>query len=187
MPFTWASGIQSPIYCDNRILLSYPEIRDLVKTELVRISAHFEPFDVVAGVATAGIAHGALVADALHKPFVYVRPKPKEHGRQNLIEGEVLSNASVLVVEDLVSTGGSSLKAVEALQDAGCRITGVIAIFTYGLSEAEESFSNAGVSLETLLNYNVLIREAIDSGYVSQQEQQVLESWQSDPHHWKPA
>jgi orotate phosphoribosyltransferase len=178
-PFTWASGILSPIYCDNRILLSHPEARDFVKECLVEKSKEFGNFEAVAGVATAGIAHGMLLADALHLPFAYVRSKAKEHGRQNLIEGELPEHAKVLVVEDLISTGGSSLAAVEAVRQAGANVVGVLAIFSYNFEKAHHAFKKANCPLETLSNYDVLVREALASKYINLIDVDMLTTWRS--------
>jgi len=176
-PFTWASGVLSPIYCDNRLVLSHPEIRDFVKQCLVEKSKDFGGFDAVAGVATAGIAHGMLLADALKLPFAYVRSKPKEHGRQNLIEGELPAGSKVLVIEDLISTGGSSLQAVEAVREAGLQVVGVLAIFSYHFEKAAKAFQNAGCKLETLSNYDVLIREALAIKYINLNDVDLLTTW----------
>jgi len=176
-PFTWASGIESPIYCDNRKTLSYPAIRTAVKAGLVEKAAGFGKITMVVGVATAGIAHGALLADALDLPFAYVRSKAKGHGLQNLIEGEVRGNERVLVVEDLISTGGSSLKAVGVLESIGCRIAGVLAIFTYGFERAKTAFEEAECSLETLSNYDALLKEALAIGYITAEEAVQLQEW----------
>lgn len=176
-PFTWASGIQSPIYCDNRITLSHPEVRALLKQSLKEVSAEFGSFDAVAGVATAGIAHGLMLAEALQLPFAYVRSKPKEHGRQNQIEGELAPGAKTLVVEDLISTGGSSLAAVQALRDAGIEVVGVLAIFSYNFEKAKKAFEAANCPLRTLSNYDVLIREALASKYVNLIDIDLLTTW----------
>lgn len=183
-PFTWASGIQSPIYCDNRISLSYPGVRSLVKEGFIEKSKSFGDFDVVAGVATAGIPHGALLADALGLPFIYVRSKPKSHGRQNLIEGELPANAKVLVVEDLISTGGSCIQAVDALRAEGAEVIGVIAIFTYGLSKADENFSKANCKFATLSDYDTLLDKATEIGYLEKDALETLKKWRNDPEHW---
>ncbi len=183
-PFTWASGLKSPIYCDNRMVLSHPAIRRFVIDCFVEKAKNFAPFDLVAGVATAGIAHGALLADRLDLPFVYVRAKAKEHGRQNLIEGEVLGNERVLVIEDLISTGGSSLSAIEVLKEAGCTIAGVLAIFTYGFDAATDAFEKAACPLDTLSQYDALIEEAARSGYITGAEVELLQSWSADPKGW---
>lgn len=183
-PFTWASGLKSPIYCDNRTLLSYPHIRDMVVEGLVEKSKLFPAFDLVAGVATAGIPHGALLADRLRLPFVYVRAKAKEHGRQNLIEGELKTGQRVLVVEDLISTGGSSLQAVEALRTEGCTVVGVVAIFSYEFDAAKIAFQKAACPLETLSNYSIMTQVAIESAYVSPTDQETLKLWRHDPKQW---
>jgi orotate phosphoribosyltransferase len=176
-PFTWASGILSPIYCDNRLVLSHPETRDFVKQCLIEKSKDFGKFDAVAGVATAGIAHGMLLADALKLPYAYVRSKPKEHGRQNLIEGELPPNSKVLVVEDLISTGGSSLQAVEAVREGGHNVAGVLAIFSYNFEKATIAFENAGCHLETLSNYDILLREALAIKYINLNDVDLLTTW----------
>ncbi|RMG80186.1 MAG: orotate phosphoribosyltransferase [Bacteroidetes bacterium] len=176
-PFTWASGIQSPIYCDNRMILSYPDTRRFIKQKLTEESRAFEPFDMVAGVATAGIAHGMLLADALDKPFIYVRSKPKGHGRQNQIEGDLTQGKRVLVVEDLISTGGSSLKAVEALRQAGVEVVGVLAIFTYGFEKAKNTFDAAGCPFATLSDFDTLINQAIECQYITEKDLTTLTDW----------
>jgi orotate phosphoribosyltransferase len=176
-PFTWASGIESPIYCDNRLVLSFPDVRKLVKKELAILAKQFGAFDAVSGVATAGIAHGMLLADEVGKPFSYVRSKPKGHGRQNLVEGLVKSGQKVLVVEDLISTGGSSVKAVEALRERGVEVVGVIAIFTYGFQKAIDTFSDANCLFKTLSNYDDLIETAVDLEYVSESDTDMLKKW----------
>lgn len=179
-PFTWASGIQSPIYCDNRVLLSYPEIRSFVKQALISESGHFSDINLIAGVATAGIAHGALLADALQLPFIYVRGKAKEHGRQNLIEGHVPEGSKALVIEDLISTGGSSLQAVQALRDAGITVAGVLALFSYGFKRAKLAFEAADCPLRTLSDYDVLIEEALRSSYINESDFRLLQSWRAE-------
>lgn len=183
-PFTWASGLKSPIYCDNRTLLSYPFIRDRVVEGLVEKSQLFPTFDVVAGVATAGIPHGALLADRLKLPFVYVRAKAKEHGRQNLIEGELKPGQKILVIEDLISTGGSSLQAVEALRQEECEVVGVLAIFSYEFEAAKIAFQQANCSLETLSNYSIMTEVAIASAYVGPEDQETLHQWRQNPKLW---
>ena len=184
-PFTWASGWLSPIYCDNRVTLSFPEIRDYIRDSYVRaIQSSFPGPDVIAGVATGAIAQGALVADRMELPFVYVRPSAKEHGRQNLIEGRLLPGQKVVVVEDLVSTGGSSLKAVEALKEAGAEVLGMVAIFTYGFEVARENFSKAGMELRTLTDYHVLIETALEAGTIEKNQLALLNRWRKDPAHW---
>ena len=185
-PFTWASGWKSPIYCDNRKVSSYPEVRSFVKLELAHtILENFPEAEAVAGVATGAISQGALVADILNLPFAYVRPKPKDHGMGNQIEGELQSGMKVVVVEDLISTGGSSLKAVEALRSAGVEVLGMVASYTYGFPIAEEAFKEAGVTLFTLTDYNHVIAEAADTGYVSLEDVEMLKEWRKDPANWK--
>ena len=185
-PFTWASGWKSPFYCDNRKTLSYPELRSFVKLETARIiMERFPEVDAIAGVATGAIPQGALVADALAKPFVYVRSKPKDHGLENLIEGELKPGMKVVVVEDLISTGGSSLKAVEALRQYGVEVIGMVASFTYGFPVAEEAFREAGVNLITLSNYEAVIEEAAKTGYIKEEDKAVLAEWRKSPETWK--
>ena len=185
-PFTWASGWQSPIYCDNRITLSYPEIREHIKEAFrASILKNFSSPDLIAGVATGAIAQGALVADAMSLPMVYVRPSAKGHGRQNLIEGRLEAGQKVVVVEDLISTGGSSLKAVEALREAGAEVMGMVAIFSYGFELAADNFLKAGVELHTLTNYHILIEAALDSGAVQEDQLEMLQDWRKDPSSWK--
>lgn len=184
-PFTWASGILSPIYCDNRVALSYPEARTFLKNCLAEKSFDFGVFETVAGVATAGIAHGALLADVLQKPFVYVRSSAKDHGRKNLIEGEIRGDGErVLVVEDLISTGGSCIKVVESLRDAGCVVVGVLAIFQYGFSKAKAAFDTLGLDFQTLTNYDMLVREAVAEGYISPKDLETLQQWRENPEGW---
>ncbi len=183
-PYTWASGIQSPIYCDNRVVLSYPNVRRFIIDCLAERSKDFLPFNMIAGVATAGIAHGALLAAQLDMPFVYVRSKAKAHGRQNMIEGELRGNERVLVVEDLISTGGSSIKAVQALEDVGCHIAGVVAIFSYGFAKAEQAFAEAECPFTTLTNYDALLDEAIRCEYIDPSNLQTLKQWRSEPENW---
>ncbi len=185
-PFTWASGWKSPIYCDNRKALSYSDVRTYIKKAFAHIaSERYADADVIAGVATGAIAQGALVADLLNKPFVYVRSAPKNHGLENLIEGDIKAGQKVLVIEDLISTGGSSLKAVEALRGAGCEVVGMLAIFTYGFSVAEEAFKQAGVTLTTLSNYQDMITAAVESGYVTADDIATLQEWRANPSVWK--
>lgn len=183
-PFTWASGIKSPIYCDNRIVLSYPSARNIIKQAFVEKSEVFGSFDVVAGVATAGIPHGALLADALNKPFIYVRDKAKGHGRQNQIEGEIRENQKVLVIEDLISTGGSSMKAIDALLEVNVEIVGLLAIFTYGFDAAKDTFGAAKVHFDTLTNYDVLLQEAVQMNYISADDINALTRWRENPQTW---
>lgn len=185
-PFTWASGWKSPFYCDNRKTLSYPELRNFVKLELVHtILEHFPQAEAVAGVATGAIAQGALVADELNKPFVYVRSKAKDHGMGNLIEGELEKGAKVVVVEDLISTGGSSLKAVAALREAGYEVVGMVASYTYGFPVAAEAFADAGVQLETLTDYDHVVAEAVATGYIAESDVEVLAEWRKNPSEWR--
>lgn len=183
-PFTWASGRRSPIYCDNRVVLSYPAVRRFVAEQLVVASGAFQPFAGVAGVATAGIPHGALLADRLDVPFIYIRSSAKAHGRQNLIEGELVPGARYLVVEDLISTGGSSLQAVEALRQAGGEVAGVVALFSYGFPEAQAAFDAAHCPFVTLSHYDALLSEAVASGYITSDEQSLLADWRQDPVAW---
>lgn len=185
-PFTWASGWKSPIYCDNRKALSYPDIRTLIKCAFADLAREkYADIDVVAGVATGAIAQGALVADLLGKPFIYVRSAPKDHGLANLIEGDLKEGQKVLVIEDLISTGGSSLKAVAALRDAKADVAGMLAIFTYGFQTAAEAFQKAGVELTTLSNYDDLIAEAVKRGYVSEADIETLREWRANPSAWR--
>ena len=184
-PFTWASGWKSPIYCDNRKTLSYPSLRNFVKIEISRLIAEkFGQVDAIAGVATGAIPQGALVADELNLPFVYVRSKPKDHGLENLIEGELRPGMKVVVIEDLISTGGSSLKAVEALRKNGCEVIGMVASFTYGFDVAKEAFKAANVELVTLTNYDAVIKVALETAYVAEEDIDVLQAWRKDPAGW---
>ena len=184
-PFTWASGWKSPFYCDNRKTLSFPDLRSFVKIEIARIiQERFPEAEAVAGVATGAIPQGALVADALNLPFVYVRSKPKDHGLENLIEGELKPGSKVVVVEDLISTGGSSLKAVEAIRKNGCEVVGMVASYTYGFPVAEEAFKDAKVTLVTLTNYEAVVAEALRIGYIAEQDVELLNNWRKDPAHW---
>lgn len=177
-PFTWASGIKSPIYCDNRITLSYPEIRTFIRQNLVKaISEHYPDPELIAGVATGGIPQGALVAQELGLPFVYVRSGQKDHGMTNQIEGEVRTEQRTVVVEDLVSTGSSSLNAVGALRQAGTRVIGMVAIFTYGLRNADKNFTKENCSLITLTDYDTLILKALEIKYISEQDQKILQDF----------
>lgn len=186
-PFTWTSGIKSPIYCDNRRVLSYPEARNLVKESLATVAqAAFAEFDMVAGVATAGVPHGALVADILGLPYIYVRDKSKGHGLRNLIEGHVKGGERVLVVEDLISTGGSSIKAVEAIRERGCEVVGVVAIFDYGFDKSRDAFAAADCPYATLSNYHVLIEEAVAMNYVQASDVATLQEWRKAPEAWQP-
>jgi orotate phosphoribosyltransferase len=184
-PFTWASGWKSPIYCDNRKVNSYPEVRTYVKLRLAQlVLKNFAEAEAVAGVATGAISQGALVADVLGLPFAYVRPKPKDHGMGNQIEGELAAGTKVVVVEDLISTGGSSLKAVEALRQAGVEVLGMVASHTYGFAVAEEAFKEAGVTLYTLTDYEHVISEAAETGYVSEADLELLREWRKNPAEW---
>ncbi|MFO8130010.1 MAG: orotate phosphoribosyltransferase [Bacteroidales bacterium] len=184
-PFTWASGIISPIYCDNRITLSYPRVRTYIRQEFAgAINENFGDPDVIAGVATGGIAQGALVAQDLDLPFVYIRTSKKAHGLANQIEGHVESGQSVVVLEDLVSTGGSSLKAVNALRDAGCYVKGMVAIFTYNLEIARKNFEKEKCPLITLSDYDHLIRKAVEKDYIAEKDLLNLEQWREDPSKW---
>jgi len=185
-PFTWASGWKSPFYCDNRKTLSFPTLRSFVKIELARlVMEHFPEADAVAGVATGAIAQGALVADELGLPFAYVRSKPKDHGLANLIEGELPVGAKVVVVEDLISTGGSSLKAVEALRNAGLEVVGMVASYTYGFDVAKQAFEDAKVQLLTLTNYEAVLEAALQTGYISKDQIPTLDEWRSNPSEWR--
>jgi orotate phosphoribosyltransferase len=183
-PFTWASGMRSPIYCDNRVALSHPAVRNLLIKGFQEASGVFGPVDVVAGVATAGIPHGAILADKLGLPFVYVREKAKSHGRQNQIEGELSPGARVLVIEDLISTGGSSLKAVEALREAGAVVAGVLAVFTYGLPASEHAFSEAQCPHLALSDFETLLKAAIEAHYLNAESLDTLSAWSKSPQAW---
>ncbi|MBP1538936.1 MAG: orotate phosphoribosyltransferase [Prevotella sp.] len=184
-PFTWASGWLSPIYCDNRKVNSYPEVRTYVKKQLAAIiREQFPDVEAVAGVATGAISQGALVADLLNLPFAYVRPKPKDHGMGNQIEGELKEATKVVVVEDLISTGGSSLKAVEALKAAGMEVLGMVASYTYGFPQAEEAFEKAGVRLITITDYEHVVQQAAATGYISPSDVEILRQWRKAPQEW---
>ena len=184
-PFTWASGWKSPFYCDNRKTLSYPGLRDFIKIEFARvIQESFGQVDAIAGVATGAIAMGALVADLLNLPFVYVRSSPKDHGLENLIEGELRPGMKVVVIEDLISTGGSSLKAVEAIRRDGCEVIGMVASYTYGFPVAIEAFKNAKVNLVTLTNFEAVLEVAVKTGYINEEDVAVVDAWRKDPAHW---
>lgn len=186
-PFIWASGWNSPIYTDNRKTLSYPDIRSFIKVELCRlIMEEFGDVDAVAGVATGAIAQGALVADTLGLPYVYVRATPKNHGLENLIEGNLKPGQKVVVIEDLISTGGSSLKAVEAIRAAGCEVVGMAAIFTYEFPLAVENFRQAGVTLRTLSNYSSMLEAALATNYIKAEDVETLKEWRKDPANWVP-
>lgn len=185
-PFTWSSGWKSPIYCDNRLSLSYPEIRTSIRDGLVQaIHENFPYAEIIAGVATAGIPQGTLVAESLKLPFAYVRPKPKDHGMENLIEGRVEKGQKVVVVEDLVSTGGSSLKAVEALRREGAQVLGMVSIFNYGFDIAAKNFYDADVSLVSLSDFSHLLNIAVENNYISEKDVTSLKSWRVDPGNWR--
>ena len=187
-PFTWASGLKSPIYCDNRKTLSYPLIRTFIRQNFVeKIEDHFGKPDVIAGVATGGIAQGALVAQEMGLPFIYVRSEAKKHGMTNMIEGDVESGQTVVVIEDLVSTGGSSLKAVKALRDKGCTVKGMGAIFTYGFDEAVQAFKKEKCLLETLTNYDTLVDAALQKEYIDTKDIATLKKWRENPAKWSEA
>lgn len=184
-PFTWASGWKSPIYCDNRLSLSFPEVRKLIRNQLVKSITHFFPnAEAIAGVATAGIPQGALIANELDLPFIYVRSKPKGHGMENMIEGKVVPGQKVVVVEDLVSTGGSSLKAAEDLRAAGFEVLGMVAIFSYGFDVAAKNFENAGVKLVCLSSYDHMLPRAVHRKYITEEVLDSLAEWRKDPSVW---
>jgi orotate phosphoribosyltransferase len=184
-PFTWSSGWNSPIYCDNRVTLSYPDVRNFIKIELCRIVAEqFPEAEAIAGVATGAIAQGALVADNLGLPYAYVRSSPKDHGLENLIEGNLKPGQKVVVIEDLVSTGGSSLKAVQAIRNAGCEVVGMAAIFTYQFPIATEKFEEANVKLVTIGNYSSMLEAAVKINYIKESDIAALEEWSKDPANW---
>jgi orotate phosphoribosyltransferase len=183
-PFTWASGIKSPIYCDNRVTLSYPDIRTEIKRGFASLADSFGAFDHISGVATAGIAHGALLADHLNVPFSYVRSSAKKHGRQNKIEGHIPEGSKILVIEDLISTGGSSIEAVKDLRDAGFEVVGVMAIFTYEFQVATDNFKNAKCKFATLSNYTTMLAEAESANYITKEDKEVLSQWSKNPKEW---
>ncbi|MDX5423542.1 MAG: orotate phosphoribosyltransferase [Hymenobacteraceae bacterium] len=184
-PFKWSSGWNSPIYCDNRVTLSFPYIRSYIKQQLAElIKESYSEAEAIAGVATAGIAQGALVADLLEMPFLYVRPEPKKHGMGNQIEGRLLEGQKVVLIEDLISTGGSSLKAAAAVQAAGAEVVGMAAIFTYGFAVAEENFRKAGIPLHCLSNYDALTEAALDNGYIPESAMETLADWRKSPETW---
>jgi orotate phosphoribosyltransferase len=186
-PFTWASGWKSPIYCDNRKVLSFPYIRDFIKSEMCNVVfQEFAGADLLAGVATAGIAWGAMAADQLKLPFVYVRPKPKEHGLGNQVEGYFEKGQKTLVIEDLVSTGKSSLQVVDVLRDAGLEVIGMVSIFTYAFKQAEEAFKSAGLAFRSLTDYETLIGLAVEKGQVRPEDETILLNWRKDPANWNP-
>ena len=186
-PFTWASGWNSPIYTDNRKTLSYPEVRNFIKVELTRLNMeNFGDVEVVAGVATGAIAQGALVAETMGLPYIYVRSSPKDHGLENLIEGNLKPGQKVVVIEDLVSTGGSSLKAVEAIRNAGAEVVGMVAIFSYQFPVAIEAFKKANVELLTLSNYSAMLEAALEINYIKDTDLEALKQWRKDPANWTP-
>ena len=185
-PFTWASGWKSPFYCDNRKTLSYPDLRSFVKIQTARlILERFPEAEAVAGVATGAIPQGAMVADTLNMPFVYVRSNPKAPGLENLIEGELKPGTKVVVVEDLISTGGSSLKAVEAIRNYGCEVVGMVASYTYGFDVAEKAFKDANVELVTLTNYEAVVAQALATGYIKEEDVELLNQWRKAPSEWQ--
>jgi orotate phosphoribosyltransferase len=184
-PFTWASGLKSPIYCDNRKTLSFPHIRDFVRDQFIAaIKNNYQNPDVIAGVATGGIAIGALVAQALNLPFIYVRSEPKKHGLGNQIEGVLEKGQKVVVIEDLISTGNSSLNAVNALREGGAIVSGMVAIFTYGFQKATDNFSNSNCSLVTLSDYEQMLRQALNSRYINEEQHEALKRWRTNPEAW---
>jgi len=184
-PFTWASGLKSPIYCDNRKTLSFPKIRTFIRQQFVKIiNEEFGTVDVIAGVATGAIAIGALVAEEMGLPFVYVRSAEKKHGLENKVEGQLESGQSVVVVEDLISTGKSSLNAVDALRASDCKVKGMVAIFSYNLDKAIDNFKKANCQLYTLSDYNELVKQAIESNYISESDLKSLQKWREDPEKW---
>jgi len=186
-PFTWASGWKSPIYCDNRLALSFPKVRTMIKENLIKSIQHYFPnVEAIAGVATAGIPQGALLANDLDLPFIYVRSKPKGHGMENMIEGKVVPGQKVVVVEDLVSTGGSSLKATQDLKDAGFEVLGMVAIFSYGFDLAAKNFQNAEVKLVCLSHYEAMLPQAVRRNYIQGDTLKSLAAWRSDPANWTP-
>ncbi len=186
-PFTWASGLKSPIYCDNRIVLSYPNLRSEIIDAYIESARQYVPFDLVAGVATAGIAHGALIADRLELPMIYIRSEAKKHGMGNQIEGYFEVGQKAIIIEDLLSTGGSSIKAVKAFQDAGGVVAGVVAIFTYGFSICTNTFNEAQIPFTTITDYANLIRIALQTGYINEADHELLMSWNGDPQAWSDA
>lgn len=184
-PFTWASGWKSPIYCDNRKTLSYPDIRSHIRDQYVEtIKSHYDKVELIAGVATGAIAQGALVAEGMNLPFVYIRSSAKKHGMENLIEGYYEPGQRVVVIEDLISTGGSSLKAVEALREAGCEVLGMVATFTYGFSVASKNFEDHELEVATLCDYEVLLEQALESGIIKAGQVDMLKEWRVDPANW---
>jgi len=182
-PFTWASGIKSPIYCDNRLTLSYPKVRTEIVEAFAEVIKGME-FDIIGGIATAGIPHGALLADRLEKPYLYVRSKAKAHGRQNKIEGNLPAGAKVLLVEDLISTGMSSLSAVEAVRDAGGQVDTVLSIFNYGFQRAVDAFEAKNCTFVSLSNYDILLKQAVENGFLESDQLELLSRWKVDPENW---
>ena len=183
-PFTWSSGLRSPIYCDNRLLLSYPDVRDTVCEAFVKSASDWSGYDVIGGVATAGIPHGALLADRMKLPFVYVRSSAKAHGRKNQIEGKLNPGSNVLLIEDLISTGGSSLKAAHAIEEAGSRVMGILAIFSYGFDIAEQASVDANIPFRTLITLDHLLQAAAQSGNISKQDVELIGEWRKNPKTW---
>lgn len=184
-PFTWASGWNSPIYCDNRLTLSYPVVRTKIRDGIIAmIEEEFKEYDAIAGVATAGVPQGAILADSLGVPFCYVRSKPKGHGMKNMIEGHIEDGDRVIVVEDLVSTGKSSLAAVDALREVGCEVLGMVSIFTYNLEVAKKNLEEAGVKLASLSNYDLLLEEAVKTNYINASQIEKLKAWKASPETW---
>jgi orotate phosphoribosyltransferase len=185
-PYTWSSGWKSPIYCDNRLSLSFPHVRSYIKRCLAEaVRTYFPGAEAIAGVATAGIPQGALVAEELHLPFLYVRPKPKDHGLENLIEGKLEKGQRIVLIEDLISTGGSSLKAAAALKDGGAHVMGMVAIFTYGFETAEQNFSKDGIKLICLSDFPHLLDEALQNNFISPEQLAHIKAWRLDPANWK--
>jgi orotate phosphoribosyltransferase len=182
--FTWASGIKSPIYCDNRIALSYPEVRSQIISSLKDISEKYLETDVIAGVATAGISWGAILADQLNKPFVYIRSQAKDHGKKNLIEGRLYEGSNVLIVEDLISTGGSSINCVDAVRELNCEVLAVISLFNYNMKQALINFQNANCKFESICDFDILIDEAKKINYLNDSEHDIIKEWKNDPENW---
>ncbi|MBN2519478.1 MAG: orotate phosphoribosyltransferase [Bacteroidales bacterium] len=184
-PFTWASGWRSPIYCDNRKTLSFPEVRKFIKNQFIKIiKDKFPGIEVIAGIATGAIAHGAIIAEQLNLPFIYIRSAPKDHGLENLIEGNLEAGQKVVIIEDLISTGKSSIKAVEAVRYVGGNVLGLCAIFTYGFEIAENNFINAGCKYYTLTKYDILIDEALNENYINKEDVETLKLWRKSPDAW---
>jgi orotate phosphoribosyltransferase len=181
--FVWASGINSPVYCDNRIALSHPQLRDMIVLSLLHILKDYD-FEYVAGVATAGIPWGMLVADRVKKPFIYIRPEPKSHGRKNQIEGDLPPGKKVAIIEDLISTGGSSIKVVETLRKNNCEVVGVFSLFTYNLESARKNFEKISCQHKSISDFDVLIKEAVSLGYLDQNEYELIKDWKKDPENW---